>query len=241
MTGTPQYLSWVANTIRKHLGDSIIEIGAGIGNLTGRLMGRRLTYVAAERDPLYLHALRNRFLRTPNVTVAPLNPSRPEDFEPWQNSFETALCLNVLEYADDPATVLRSLTRSLKIDGLLIVLVPQGLSLFGSVDRTLGHKRRFSRRQVTDLLEAEGLTVERIYSFNKIGKPAWWLSSRVLHRRHFNKITLKLFDKSVWFWRHVERIIPWNGLSLIAVARKRAGADPDSPLVSRELNAVGRT
>ena len=240
MTGTPQYLSWVANTIRKHLGDSILEIGAGIGNISGRLMGRRLQYVTAERDPLYLHALRNRFLRTPNVTVAALDASKPAEFERWRNSFETALCLNVLEYADDPASVVRSLAGSLKADGLLIVLVPQGLSLFGSVDRTLGHKHRFSRRQVTDLLEAERLSVERIYNFNKIGKPAWWLSSTVLRTKQINKLTLKLFDKSVWFWRRVERILPWNGLSLIVVARKRVGAI-ESSLSSRELNAIGRT
>ena len=241
MTGTPQYLSWVAHTIRKHLGDSIIEIGAGIGNITGRLMARRLKYVAAERDPLYLHALHNRFLRTPNVTVAPLNPTNPQEFEPYRNSFETGLCLNVLEYTDDPASVLRSLGQALKVDGLLIVLVPQGPSLFGSVDKTLGHKRRFSRQQLAELLEDEGLSLERIYNFNKIGKLAWWLSSTVLRRKRFNKITLKLFDKSVWFWRHVEKIMPWDGLSLIAVARKREGGTPAPAVTSHQLDAVSRT
>src|SRR5215471_1689714 len=55
LTGTPQYLSWVARTIRPHLGDEVLEVGAGIGNLTGRLMARRMLYVAAETDSLYLH------------------------------------------------------------------------------------------------------------------------------------------------------------------------------------------
>src|SRR5258706_4781383 len=68
LTGTPQYLSWLARTLRPYLGDTVLEIGAGIGNIAWRLMSRRLHYVAAERDPLYLHALHNRFLRTPNVT-----------------------------------------------------------------------------------------------------------------------------------------------------------------------------
>src|SRR5215218_157778 len=67
LTGTPQYLSWLAKTLRPYVGDTVLEIGAGIGNITGRLMSRRLLYVAAEKDPLHLHALRNRFLRTPNV------------------------------------------------------------------------------------------------------------------------------------------------------------------------------
>src|SRR6516162_8639378 len=69
LTGTPQYLSWLAKKLRPHVGDTVLEVGAGIGNITGRLMSRRLLYVAAEKDPLYLHALRNRFLRIPNVTV----------------------------------------------------------------------------------------------------------------------------------------------------------------------------
>jgi hypothetical protein len=55
---------------------------------------------------------------------------------------------------------------------------------------------------------------------NKIGTPAWWLFGQVLKRKHISKVPLKLFDKSVWIWRRLERILPWPGLSLIAVARR---------------------
>src|SRR5262249_2161123 len=81
LSGTPQYVSWLADSLRPFLGDTVLEVGAGIGTISGRLMGRRLRYVAAEHDPLYLHSLSNRFLRTPNVAVVPLDPARPEDFE----------------------------------------------------------------------------------------------------------------------------------------------------------------
>src|SRR5271155_5994933 len=57
LTGTPQYMSWLARVLRPHMGDTVLELGAGIGNIAARLMGRRLLYVAAETDPLYLHAL----------------------------------------------------------------------------------------------------------------------------------------------------------------------------------------
>src|SRR6202451_2905265 len=77
LTGTPQYLSWLTRVLRPHLGDTVLEIGAGLGNMTGRLMARKLNYVAAEKDPLYLHALRNRFLRTSSVTVCRLDPENP--------------------------------------------------------------------------------------------------------------------------------------------------------------------
>src|SRR5580693_7412859 len=72
LTGTPQYLNWLSRVLRPHLGDTVLELGAGIGNVAGHLMGRRLYYVVAEKDPLYLHSLRNRFLRTPNVSVLQL-------------------------------------------------------------------------------------------------------------------------------------------------------------------------
>ncbi len=98
MSGTPQYLSWIARLVRPHLGDTVLEIGAGIGNITARLMMRRLRYVAAEKDPLYLHALRNRFLRTPNVEVRRFDPDNPDDG--LGSEFDTALCLNVLEHIE---------------------------------------------------------------------------------------------------------------------------------------------
>ena len=220
LTGTPQYLSWLTRVLRPYLGDTVIEIGAGLGNLTGRLMGRKLQYVAGERDPLYLHALRNRFLRTPHVRVCELDPENPADYAPWAANFETALCVNVLESVENPETVVTSLGACLKPGGVMIVLVPLGKALYGSLDRAMGHKRRFSAKELSKLLEDAGLRVERLRQLNKIGAVSWWLFGRLLGRKRIHKPALKLFDKTVWFWRRIDGLLPWRGLSLVAVARK---------------------
>jgi glycosyltransferase involved in cell wall biosynthesis len=240
LTGTPAYLSWVSRVIRRYTGDTILELSAGIGNLTGRLMSRRLKYVAAERDPLYLHALRNRFLRTPNVTVSPLDPSCEKDFESLGENFDTVLCLNVLEYAESPQTVIQAAARAVNPGGALIVLVPQGHKLYGTVDQVLGHKRRFSEDEIRRMLALEGLSIECVHQMNRAGTPAWWFFSSVLGRRKINKVTLKLFDKTVWLWRHMDGAFPWNGLSLIVVGRKMAVPNRDRQPV-QELDAVSRT
>jgi glycosyltransferase involved in cell wall biosynthesis len=224
LTGTPQYLSWLARTVRPYLGDSVLEVNAGIGNLSGRLMARRLMYVAAEKDPLHLHALRNRFLRTPNVVVRRIDPEVPQDLAGMEEGFDTVLCLNVLEYLDDPAAVLRTLGATLKPGGRLVVLAPNGPSLFGSMDRSMGHKRRYSEASARQLLESEGFVVEKSSQFNKAGAPPWWIYSRLTGRRHINKPVLKIFDKTVWLWRRLDHFLPWSGLSLIVVARKREGS-----------------
>ena len=228
LTGTPQYLSWLTRVLRPSLGDSVIEIGAGLGNLTGRLMARKLSYVACESDPLYLHALRNRFLRTPNVTVCRLDPESPADFAAWTGGpaaekFDTALCINVLENTEQPESVLRSLYGALKPDGKIVVLVPQGKGLYGSLDRALGHKRRFSKADLAALLEKSGFRVERTHQLNKIGGLSWWIYGKLLRRGKIARLSLKLFDKTVWIWRRIDGILPWRGLSLIAIARRTDG------------------
>jgi glycosyltransferase involved in cell wall biosynthesis len=221
LTGTPQYLSWITSLLRGHLGATVLEIGAGLGNLTGRLMGKKLAYVAAEKDPLYLHALRNRFLRTPSVAVCELDPDDPAGYAPWEGQFESALCVNVLESAADPRAVLGSLHTCLKPGGSIVVLVPMGPALFGSLDEGLGHKRRFSRTELRAMLQDAGFEVTLERPFNKIGSLSWWVVGKLLGRRKMNRPMLKLWDKTVWFWRRVDPLLPWPGLSLIVVAKAR--------------------
>ena len=220
LTGTPQYLSWLVDVIRPSLGDTVLEVNAGIGNMAGRLMAKRLLYVAGEKDPLHLHALTNRFLRTPSVRVRRLNPELPEDFSSSANSFDTVLCLNVLEYVADPAEVVRTLASTLKPGGKLVALMPNAPSLFGAMDESLGHRRRFDAAKTKALFEAHGLAVESIRGLNKAGAPPWWFYSKVVHGRRIGKPILKLFDKTVWLWRRLDWFFPWPALSLMVVARK---------------------
>jgi glycosyltransferase involved in cell wall biosynthesis len=231
LNGTPQYLSWLAREVRPHLGDTVLELGAGIGNLAGRLMSRRMLYVAGEKDPLYLHALRNRFLRTPNVRVQRIDPEEAADFD---GVFDTVLCLNVLEYVPDPRATVESIRGCLNPGGSLVVLAPQHTSLYGTLDRSMGHKRRFERRQLEQLLTGAGFQVQRAYSLNKIGTPPWWIYSKLLGRVNINKLTLKIFDKTVWLWRRIDPVLPWPGLSLVLVARRAE----DASTSARELEQL---
>lgn len=222
LSGTPQYLSWITRIARPYLGDVVLELGAGIGNLTGRLMARRQLYAAAENDPLYLHSLNNRFLRTPNVRVVKLNPADPAGYSQFDRGFDTILCMNVLEYLDNPERAVASAAKLLEPGGRFVVLVPQGKTLYSSLDRTLGHRRRFAREDIEGMLANQGLTVEKSHQLAKIGALAWWLFGKMGRQKQISKLWLKLFDKTVWVWRRVDFLLPWNGLSLVLVARKKS-------------------
>ena len=243
LNGTPQYVSWLARVVRPYLGDTVLELGAGIGNLTGRLMSRRLLYVAGEKDPLHLHALRNRFLRTPNVTVRRIDPEDPADFDGRDGWIDTVLCLNVLEYVEDPRATIESIRGCLNHGGTLVVLTPQHPSLYGALDRSMGHRRRFEREALQRLISGLGFQVQKVYSLNKIGTPPWWIYSKLLGSGRINKVTLKIFDKTVWFWRRIDRLLPWAGLTLVLVASKSGGEGSHhiTPSVSEGTVFTGAT
>jgi glycosyltransferase involved in cell wall biosynthesis len=221
LTGTPQYIAWATALLRPHLGDRVVELGAGIGDFTGRLMSRKLTYYACESEPVYLHALRNRFLKTPSVHVLDLPLADAAAFAQLPADFDTALVINSLELVAEPAAILSRLTERLAPGGNVVVLVPHGPALFGSLDRELGHRRRFSRADLTRLFAEAGLAVDLLHSYNRLATVSWWINSRLLRSRRISRLTLKLFDKTIWLWRLLDPLVPLPGLSLIAVGRKR--------------------
>jgi hypothetical protein len=116
--------------------------------------------------------------------------------------------------------VLDHLHDALLPQGKLVLLVPQGPGLFGSLDRTLGHRQRFTQGAIEQQVRHAGFTLERTMQLNKAGAFFWWISSRLLGVERLGKVFLKLFDKTVWLWRLLDPVLPWNGLSLIVIARK---------------------
>jgi hypothetical protein len=89
----------------------------------------------------------------------------------------------------------------------------------------MGHRRRYSAEAARKALESQGFETERVWEFNKAGAPPWWVYGKLAGSRRINKLTLKIFDKTVWIWRRIDGIMPWHGLSLIVVGRKSSAPD----------------
>jgi hypothetical protein len=107
-------------------------------------------------------------------------------------------------------------------DGRVIVLVPQNPRLAGSLDEVLGHRRRYTRATLQGALEAEGFALEQMFDFNRVTTPAWWFNGRVLRHRQFSQVQLKVFNVMTGMLRRLEPMLPWQGTSLVAVARRSA-------------------
>jgi 2-polyprenyl-3-methyl-5-hydroxy-6-metoxy-1,4-benzoquinol methylase len=142
MAQTPRFNKWMADTIKPYCGSKVLEIGAGIGNLTAQLLRGRRKYTAADINPEHMARLRTRFSYRPTLAVREANLEKPADFLEFKDGFDTVVCLNVLEHVPDDRTALQNILSSLEPGGRAIILVPEGMSVYGTLDKVLGHCRR---------------------------------------------------------------------------------------------------
>jgi SAM-dependent methyltransferase len=209
---------WMAEVIRPHVGHSVLEIGAGIGNLTSLLLPRD-RYVATDVDEAYLRVLGSWADRGNRFEVGAVNVCNPVDFKPYQNSFDTVVCLNVLEHVLDPDQALANIRSALRSGGRAIVLVPQGPWLYSKLDSEIGHVKRYTRDQLTEELKRAGFVIDGFFDFNRSSVPGWFVNCRLLGRTRLPEVQLRLYNLLVPIMRRVDPWLPWHGLSLIAVAR----------------------
>jgi glycosyltransferase involved in cell wall biosynthesis len=212
----PRFTKWMADTIRPYLGEKILEIGAGIGNLTSNLVPRTV-YWASDINPQYLDRLKKLEQTRPYLHVQYTDASAGNTYP--QEQFDTVICLNVVEHLEDDVNALRNIRACLLDNGRAIILVPNGPELFGSLDRVLGHYRRYTRRQLQEVCEQAGFRVEKVLKFNRIGAPGWWWNGQVLKRTTFGFWQIKLLNALLPIVQPIDRFLPFPHLSWIMILR----------------------
>jgi SAM-dependent methyltransferase len=196
----------------------VIEVGAGVGQMTELLTGlpkvRRA--FAIEPDAAFCAQHRARF---PNHdllegTVADVAV---------ETVCDAILSINVLEHIrEDEAELKRYAGLLLPRHGTLCLFVPARPEIYASIDKDFGHFRRYTRTELKSKLNSAGFTVTRLHYFNMVGYFAWWLNFCALKKRSFEVAKVRFFDRRIFPAVHAfeSRILrPPFGQSLLAVAK----------------------
>ena len=213
MEGAGAYNDWVFDRARPHLGRRVLDAGAGIGTFT-ELAAEGREVVAVEPDPEQLAILRERVAGQANVQVV------EGTIEDVSGTFDSILCLNVLEHIPDDRGTLRLFYGLLVPGGSLLLLVPAHPALYGGIDRAVDHQRRYTKAGLSDCLREAGFTFAELRLVNPLGALGWFVSSRVLKREQIPAGPLRIYDKLVPALRMLDRADVGLGLSVWAVARR---------------------
>jgi len=136
----------------------IVDFGAGTGDFAHHLGASGRDILCIEPDRTLRSMLVDRGLRA----VESLEPVADE-------SLDFIYSLIVLEHIGDDAAVACMWRRKLRLGGRLLVYVPAFPCLFTSMDRKVGHHRRYTRATLPPLLDEVGFRVEDARYVDSLG------------------------------------------------------------------------
>lgn len=138
--------------------DMVLDFGAGTGILTRMLRDRGLRMLAIEPDEAMARELESHGFDTARSLDAVAD-----------GSVAGIVSFNVLEHIEDDVRAVRALRGKLRAGGTLFLYVPAFPLLFSSMDRQVGHLRRYRRRSLITLLERGGFRIEVCRHADSIG------------------------------------------------------------------------
>ena len=204
----------------EHLRGSVLEVGAGIGQITEMLLRNPAItqLVSLEPDPKFSSKFRAAF-PTHHLVEGTIDDLKIA--ARWQ----AILSVNVLEHIETDERELAIYRQKLAAEkGVLCLFVPARPEIYAPIDRDFGHFRRYTKPELRQKLERVGFEIVQLRYYNFAGYFAWWLSFCVLKKRGFDLSAVRFFDRLIFPPVHALEVnvcAPPIGQSLLAVARAK--------------------
>lgn len=146
----------------------LVEVGAGTGSVYGFLAQNGIEIIAIEPIKAGAMSIQKKGVQTICGRLENVN------FPP--ESIKAYGVFDVLEHIENPSQLLDEMYRTLESGGYLFVTVPCGQWLWGELDKSLGHFRRYSKRTVDEVVSRSGfIPVKSRYLFLSLVLPAFIL------------------------------------------------------------------
>lgn len=207
-------------------GDTILDIGCGTGAIL-KALSEKYRVIGIDMSPLAVEYSRKRGLTD-------VFEMRVEDFPADRYDVRAALLLDVIEHIDDDLSVLERAREIVGPDGRVIVTVPAYMWMWSAHDVLHHHKRRYSARQLREVLDRAGLEPVKFTYYNTLlfpigaakklldrGKSATIDSTKLdMPSPAMNSMLKAVFASEKGIVPNVD--LPF-GISLLAVAKPKRG------------------
>ncbi|OFX23242.1 MAG: hypothetical protein A2033_04140 [Bacteroidetes bacterium GWA2_31_9] len=208
---------WMYSKIKPNINGSILEIGSGIGNISKHLISDFSNVTLSDYKEEYVNILKNKF----DCETHKLDISTNDIHDELINKFDTIVILNVLEHIENEARVLNNCKKLLKQNGTLIVLVPAYQKLYNSFDVELEHIKRYNKSSLSKAIQAQQLSINKIFYFNAVGILGWYISGSILRKKLIPTNQMALYNRLIPFIKLIDILFfQLIGLSVIAISKK---------------------
>lgn len=139
-------------------GDRVLDFGAGAGTFARPVSAAGFQVTCVEPDD-HLRGI----LAREGMAVADAIGGVPAE------SADYVYTLNVLEHIEDDMAALRELFRVLRPGGRMLVYVPAFQVLYTSMDRRVGHHRRYRLKPLVEMVRDAGFSIRRAAYADSLG------------------------------------------------------------------------
>ena len=154
------YNSSIANKISKNFPckGNLLEYGAGTGTLATLFQATKgLKPQCLEVDPNLKRVLVDRGFKC------------YDNIQQIDELFDGVYTSNVLEHIEDDVHALQQIRSVMKPQSNLVVYVPAFQFLYSSWDASIGHHRRYDKKEILFKLDAAGFEVTKIFYVDSLG------------------------------------------------------------------------
>jgi SAM-dependent methyltransferase len=197
LAASKHFFDWVLDRFEPHLRGRVLEVGAGTGTITRRLLER-----SADVNVVALEPAGNMFASLDALAaLEPRATARRQTIRDVlgedEGGFDAALYVNVLEHIADDAEEVRLAAETLRPGGALLVFGPALEFLYSELDHKAGHYRRYSTQGLRRIVEATGLRVVTVEYFDVLGVLPYLLVYRWLRRPAISGSTVWGYDRLI--------------------------------------------
>ncbi|MCX6973191.1 MAG: class I SAM-dependent methyltransferase [Verrucomicrobia bacterium] len=208
-----------ASVISPYLGGTVLEVGAGIGATTKLLARPDIEWTCIEPDHEQAVQIRSWCDETHLSSVSVVTGTLQD--LPSTLRFDTIIYIDVLEHIKDDRIEVNNAFNLINEGGNLIILVPAHQSLYSAFDRSIGHYRRYNRKQL-EILKPNN-AVQRMSAYlDSFGLLASLVNRLLLNSSMPTKAQVRFWDQRlVPLSRLIDRHIAYRlGKSLVIVWTK---------------------
>lgn len=218
----PGFNKYMYETIEPFCKGHILEIGAGIGNISEHFVNKGAEISLTDIRDNYVEILESNFKESAkeifNLDI--VSPDFDTKFKSHFESYDSIFALNVVEHIEDHELAIRNIKKLLRPNGHIIILVPAYQVLYNSFDKALEHFRRYTQTSLTQIIKPEFEIIHRQY-FNVFGIAGWIVSGGILKKKTIPRNQMELYDKLIGLSRFLDKLVLNKiGLSVITVGKK---------------------
>lgn len=207
------YNGFLLKVLRENIPRGVVlDFGAGMGDFATEMKKAGYHVLCVEPDESLFRGLEKRGFETYKSL---------EEVPVLSGSLYS---LNVLEHIGDDRAALEEISSKLKENGLLVLYVPAFQLLYSSMDRKVGHLRRYKKSTLKELVGVAGFGMEKMEYVDSLGFLITLLYKAVGSREgSLSPSAVKFYDRFLFpLSRAMDRLFHRAfGKNLLLIARKK--------------------